>query len=266
MKSGARKGYTVKISVLLMSLSLFLSACESDEEAAESHLKKGIELLEKGDYAAAQLELKTAKQADNSAAETYYYLALSDEKVKNYTAMQDNLGKTLQLDPEHQQAHIKLGKLLLLQGKVEAALSHVAILLAKNARDLDALSLKASVLLRQKKQDEALVVINQVLEENPVHIDGLTLKAMLLMEQNQLDDSLDMINQAILEDESNPVLHLFKIKIHAKQNNVEAMIDDYLRLIELFPENDKIKITISFFILLATFWCKVCCVNLAKNN
>lgn len=245
MKSDTGKGYAIKISVLLMSLSLFLSACESEEEAAASHLKKGIELLEKGDYTAAKLELKTAKQGDAAAADTYYYLALSDEKVKDYTAMQDNLRKTLQLDPAHQQAHIKLGKLLLLQGKVDAALHHVDILLAKTPQDLDALALKSSVLLRQNKKDEALVIINQILERNPVHVDGLTLKAMFLMEQDQLEEALLLVDKAILENEKNPVVHLFKIKIHAKQNNVEAMINDYLRLIELFPDNDKIKITLA---------------------
>ncbi|WP_147883209.1 hypothetical protein [Bathymodiolus platifrons methanotrophic gill symbiont] len=62
----------MKTGILLL-LSLTLTACETEEEAAESHLKKGVELLKKGDLAAAQLELKSAKQGNKSTAETYYY-------------------------------------------------------------------------------------------------------------------------------------------------------------------------------------------------
>ena len=235
----------VKSGIVLLSLSLLLVACESKEEVAESHLKKGIELLEKGDYAAAQLELKTAKQANSSAAETYYYLALSDEKVKNYLAMKDNLVKTLELDPEHRLARIKLGKVQLLMGNIEAAQEQANVLLIKDPKDLDALALKASTLLKQNQQAAALELVNEVLQQNPVHVDGLTLKAMLLMQQEQFSEAVGVIDQAINQDKKNAMLHLFKVKLHAKQNNIEAMIDDYLLLISLFPENDKIKITLA---------------------
>ncbi|MBE0470430.1 MAG: hypothetical protein IBX55_13110, partial [Methyloprofundus sp.] len=119
----------VTASILAVSLSFILTGCETEEEAAESHLKRGKELLEKGDFAAAQLELKTAKQGNKTTGETYFYLALLDEKVRNYYAMQDNLEKALKLEPEHQQAHIKLGKLKLLMGEVAKALEHAEILL-----------------------------------------------------------------------------------------------------------------------------------------
>lgn len=235
----------VTASILAVSLSLVLVACETEEEAAANHLKKGKELLEKGDFAAAQLELKTAKQGNKSTGETYFYLALLDEKARNYYAMQDNLEKTLKLEPEHQQAHIKLGKLKLLLGKVDEALEHAEILLAKNPQDTEALVLKASALLREKKQNEALAIINSILEKNAVHVEALTLKSMILMQQDKKVEALALLDKAIAEDEKNVALHLFKIQIHAKQNDVDAVIKDYLSLIALFPENDSYKITLA---------------------
>jgi tetratricopeptide (TPR) repeat protein len=239
------KDRKVKSGILLLSLGLLLTACESKEEAAENHLKKGIELLEKGDYAAAQLELKTAKQGNSSAAETYYYLALSDEKVKNYLAMKDNLIKTLELNPEHRLARLKLGKVQLLIGNLEAAQEHTNTLLISNPKDLDALALKASILLKQNYQAAALEIVNEILVQNPVHVDGLTLKSMVLLQQKKFPEAVAVIDQAINQSQKNIALHLFKINIHAKQNNIEAMIDDYLALINLFPDNDKIKITLA---------------------
>ena len=235
----------VTASILAVSLSLALVGCETEEEAAENHLKRGKELLEKGDFAAAQLELKTAKQGNKSTGETYFYLALLDEKARNYYAMQDNLEKTLKLEPEHQQAHIKLGKLKLLMGEVGKAHEHADVLLAKNPQDTEALVLKSSALLREKKQDEALTIINSILEANAVHVEALTLKSMALMQQDKKVEALALMGKAIAEDERNVALHLFKVQIHAKQNDVDAVIKDYLTLISLFPENDTYKITLA---------------------
>jgi len=235
----------VTASILAVSLGLFLVGCETEEEAAENHLKRGKELLEKGDYAAAQLELKTAKQGNKSTGETYFYLALLDEKARNYYAMQDNLEKTLKLEPEHQQAHIKLGKLKLLLGEVDKAHEHADVLLTKNPQDTEALILKSSALLREKKQDEALAIINSILETNAVHVEALTLKSMILMQQDKQVEALSLMDKAIAEDEKNVALHLFKVQIHAKQNDVDAVIKDYLALIALFPENDTYKITLA---------------------
>jgi len=153
-----------------------LNCCETEEEAAEAHLEKGIELLEKGDFAAAQLELKSANKGNKSTADTYFYLALLDEKAKHYLSMQDNLKKTLKLEPEHQQARVKLGKLEFLMGEVGTATEHAEILLVKNPQDIEALVLKSSILLKQSKQDDAKVVIDQVMELDPANIDGLNPK------------------------------------------------------------------------------------------
>ena len=235
----------VTASILAVSLSLVLVGCETEEDVARHYSKSGKELLEKGDYAAAQLELKTAKQGNKSTGETYFYLALLDEKARNYYAMQDNLEKTLKLEPEHQQAHIKLGKLKLLMGEVDKAYEHANVLLAKNPQDTEAMILKSSALLREKKQDEALAIINSILETNAVHVEALTLKSMILIQQDKKVEALALMDKAIAEDEKNVALHLFKIQIHAKQNDVDAVINDYLTLIALFPKNDTYKITLA---------------------
>jgi Flp pilus assembly protein TadD len=64
-----------------------------------------------------------------------------------------------------------LGKLKLLLGKVDEALEHAEILLAKNPQDTEALVLKASALLREKKQNEALAIINsKIILNNRINI------------------------------------------------------------------------------------------------
>ena len=99
-----------------MVLSLILlTACNSPEETAKNHLEKGKELLEKGDLDKAILELKTSNQEDKRG-ETYYYMALLDEKRNNIKSMQQNLVRALELNPEFVEARVKLAKADLLMG------------------------------------------------------------------------------------------------------------------------------------------------------
>lgn len=237
--------HKVKKGILLLAMSLMLSSCETEEEAAENHLKKGVELLEKGDYAAAQLELKSAKKGNKSTAETYYYLALLDEKAKHFLAMEDNLQKTLKLEPEHPHARHKLGSLQLMVGKTDLAHDNANRLLLKNPQDNEALVLKASVLLREKDPDQALVFSNQVLESDPANIEALTLKSLILIQQNELADALVLINKALSLNEQKPALHFLKIRIHSSKDDVDAVLDDYLTLIRLYPDNDDYKVTLA---------------------
>ncbi|NOQ63314.1 MAG: tetratricopeptide repeat protein [Methyloprofundus sp.] len=231
--------------LVFLLLSLALSACETEEEAAQSHLLKGKELLEKGDYAAAQLELKSANKGV-STAESYYYLALLDEKAKHYLAMQDNLQKTLELDPDHYEARIRLGKLELLMGAFDEANKQVDLLIAKNPDDIKALALKASVLVRGKQEAEANVLIARVLELDPNNIEGLSLQAVVLMQNEQLDEAIVIVNKAIALDASVASLHGLRINIHGKQKNTAAVIQDYLTLIDSFPDkNAQYKISLA---------------------
>lgn len=235
----------LKIITLLVTLSLILSACETEEGAAESHLQKGKELLEKGDYSAAQLELKSASQGNKSTAETYYYLALLDEKSNHFLAMEDNLQKTLKLEPEHDKARLKLAKLQLLMGKVDKARENADKLLTKKPQDYDVLNLKASVLFRLEQEEGALVVVDQILDTSPDNVDALTLKALVLLKRNQSEEALVVINKALLQDAKKPALHFLKVRIHGSKNDLDAVINDYLTLVSLFPKNDNYKVTLA---------------------
>lgn len=238
------QGNKVNLGVFLVTLSLVLSGCETEEEAAVGHLEKGIQLLEKGNYAAAQLELKTAHKGNKSTAETYFYLALLDEKANHYLVMKDNLEKVLEIEPGHQKALVKLSTLELWLGEDDKAQLQVDKLLANNAEDSEALALKATILLRKQKNGDALGVIEEILQLDPTNVEGLKLKVNVFMRQDKLQKALALVGKGLSLDEKNIALHFLKIQIHAKQKNVEMVTDDYLSLIKLFPKNDDYKITL----------------------
>lgn len=231
-------------SILLVS-AIVLAACDSPEKIAEDHLQKGKELLEKGEYDKAILELKTSAQGSDQRADTYYYMALLDEKSGNFKSMRENLKKSLELDANNIDARQKLGKVNLLFGDFDKALSEADFVLKSNPENEEARLLKASVFIRQNKNEQANSIIESVLSSNSESMEALSLKAAIAFENNKLEESLQLIESALKLDEKNIPLRLFKIKIHAKQNNLDSVIEDYKKLIALYPNTENFKLSLA---------------------
>ena len=236
--------YKKMLTVLFFASTLLLLEGCSKEDPKE-HLQKGVEYFNKGEYEKAVIELKTSSQSDKNIAETYYYLALLDEKNRQYKSMSENLKKTIELAPTHTEARLKLGKVQLLLGQSDAALEQAELILKEANQNLDALLLKASVLMRQKNQTAAQAIVDNVLKINPNHVDALLLSALLDMEKERFDQALTSINSAIKLDAKNISLYLFKVELDAKRKNIEAVVADYLELVALYPENQEFKITLA---------------------
>lgn len=232
------------LSFLIASV-LGLAACDTPEEMAEDHLQKGKELFEKGEYNKAILELKTSSQSGDQRSETYYYMALLDEKNKNFKSMRDNLLKTIELDPNNLDARRKLGQVFLLFGDTEKALEQIDYLLAIDSNNEQARLLKASAYIRSGKKDEAVQIVDSILEASPENVEALSLKAAYFYENNQFDQALSLADIVLEKDAKNLPLRMFRIKINAKNNKAEAVIDDYKALIQLYPDAESFKLTLA---------------------
>ena len=237
-----KKKKLIVVSIFLTLL--LLEGCDKEEDA-EEHLKQGIEYIKKGEYEKAKLELKSSSQSGKDTAETYYYMALLDEKNRQFRGMKENLIKTIELAPTYTDARLKLGKVLLLFGESDAALEQAEFVLKDSNRNLEALSLKASALIRQKKQAEALAIIDSILKENPTHTDALSLKAVVFMEKEDFTQALALIEAAKKSDADNIGLDFFKIQLDAKTKNIDAVIADYQKLVASHPDNQEFKVTLA---------------------
>ncbi|MCX7098119.1 MAG: tetratricopeptide repeat protein [Methylococcales bacterium] len=228
----------------ILSSLLLLSGCDKEEDSNE-HLQKSAEYINSGEFEKAKLEMKTATQSGKESAETYYYMALLNEKEKQFREMKGNLLKTVELAPTYKDARIKLGKVQLLFGENDAAMSQADSVLKDDPKNREAWALKASVLIKQKKQDEALAIIENILKVEPNHSDALSLKALIYMEREDYPKALALIEAAKKSDEDNLSLDFFKIRVHAKSQNITAIMEDFEKLVVAHPENQDFKITLA---------------------
>jgi tetratricopeptide (TPR) repeat protein len=235
----------IQLKALFYVLLFVITACDSQINDAESHLQKGKDLYEKGDYDSAILELKSSSQGDDQRSETYYYMALLDEKNNNFKAMRENLQKTIEIDPNNLDARKKLGKVNLLLGELDAVFQQADFILNSEPENEEAKLLKASVYLRQKKNDQAKEIVNEVLVKNPNSVDALSLKAAQAYEGNDIPKAMESIDLALKIDAKNLPLRIFKIRINAKSNDIESVIDGYKQLVEIYPDEVNFKISLA---------------------
>ncbi len=191
------------------------------------------------------MELETSNQSDKDTAQTYYYLALLDEKNQHYKAMKENLLKAVELSPKNSEARIKLGNVLLLLGEAGKAEEQADYVLKEDGQNISAQVLEATAFISQKKLPEAMAILDGVLAKNPGYAEALSLKSMIFMEKDELRTALDWIDKAIRAEPKNIAIHLFKIQIYAKAKNMDAVIHEYQNLIGLFPDNKDFKVMLA---------------------
>ena len=219
----------------IFTVSLLMLGCSDAVENSGTYLESAKSYYESGDYKKAQLELKNALQMDANLAEAYYYLALIDEKERNWGGMIGKLSTTVELDPVNQDARLKLAKLYLLYGKLELAKTHMDVLLKDDPKNLDGMALLAAVYLKQDDKSAALSEAEKVLAVNPEHVDAVSIQVAVYMAQQDFSTAEKKLDKVLISKPNELTFNLLKLQIHIKSKDIPAIEKDYLNLIEHFP-------------------------------
>jgi tetratricopeptide (TPR) repeat protein len=228
----------MKNLVIIFLLALALG-CSKTEDKIKNYLESGKSLFEQGNYGKAKIEFKNVLQLDNKQTAAYYHLALIDEKNKNWQGMYANLNQVVQLDPKNNDAQLKLARLNLLSGQLQNTLKQTEVVLANMPGNADALTLKGAVLVKQNNLDAAMVIAEQVLKDHPDHNDGISLKTAIYIAKNDFANALATVEKGLQLKPNDVDLLEVKLQVHSQSKNSAALEQDYLNLIQLFPENLK---------------------------
>jgi len=120
------------------ALPVLRIAVEKMPNSSLAHYELGVALAKLGQWDAAVPELQAAVKAKPSSAQLHFDLAIAYTHLKQSPEAEQEYEQTLQLDPDHFQANLSYGRLLLLQGHPEAALTRLS-----HAVELDPESVEA---------------------------------------------------------------------------------------------------------------------------
>src|SRR5689334_20256014 len=113
------------LKAVAFAFILALAACSTPEQRVEAHYKSGMEFLEKGDFAKAAIEFRSALQINEDHADSWFGLAQVEEHNQAWPRVTGNLKRVIEINPNHVKARVSLGKLMLLGGNVQEALTQV---------------------------------------------------------------------------------------------------------------------------------------------
>lgn len=225
------------IGACILLVSILLTGCGGKEERKNSHLERGIELFEEGNYQKARLEFRNVLQIDGKHIEARYRLGRTEENDQNWQAAFENYSAALELDPEHVDARIRRGSIYLLSGAADKALEEAQAALQRENRNADALLLRAAAKARLGNKDEAFSDARAALSFDPANEKALSLLAILHADRGEAEQAVAVIETGIAADPDNAALRMVLARVYEQLGDQEKMIGILVDLVALQPEN-----------------------------
>jgi putative PEP-CTERM system TPR-repeat lipoprotein len=218
------------------------AACsQSPEERRKKFIAAGDRLVQKKDWARAILEFKNAAQAMPAHPEAYYRLALAHLAEGDVRMGIIYLQKTLQLDPKHVDAQLKLAELMIVsedqtilqdaQNRLRSLLAatpdsaeavtalalaewklaqpalaekHLMEVLQRMPRNLQAAVSLARIKVAQKKFAEAEAQLQSIARQSPPMAAAYVALGEFYLSQNRTQDAARSFEQALATEPSSP--------------------------------------------------------------
>ncbi len=134
---GGRMAHLALRWLLALLIPLALAACDGAEEREKAYFDRGKALYEAGDYRKAALELKNARQINPLNMEALYYLGLISEKQGDYRGAFGAFQSVLEQKDAHVGANLHIGRIYLMSGDIDQALTKAQKALAVEPQNID---------------------------------------------------------------------------------------------------------------------------------
>ena len=241
-------------TVIAAALILSLTGCG---QSPEQHFRKARELVQKPDYKAAVIELKTVLQAQPDNREARLLLGEVYIKKEAYPDAESELGKARAAGAPDERVLPALAKVYVRMGEPRKALDlgtpatirspgALALLYAARAeaqlylgrraeaeqsietarqadpRQPELLLTQAKLALSDKRKDQALALIDTALQQDPKSTEALYFKAAALESDDKPDDAIKIYQQILANDPSQFRADLAIAGVQFKKGNIAA--------------------------------------------
>lgn len=227
-----------------------LAACESKEEQAIKFAASGQEYLAQGDLEKANLQFNNALYKDPINVIALRGAAQIAEEREEAVRQGRMLRRLLDEVPGDIPANLAFARLALLGGDGDRALEHAERVLAQNADNAEALTIKGAVLVVDNKLEEATELLNRALESDPGNAEIFNLLAAGDIRSEDYEAALATINDGIAKADNPETLLIVKLILAERVEGDESVIQTFEDLIEAAPTNGLYRQRLADFILL----------------
>lgn len=200
-------------------LTLILTSCSGDPQAHKmKHFQSGQHYFEKGKYEEAAIEFINAVKIDANYAEAHQQLAETYLKLNKPQIALQEIGRTIQLQPDNYSARLELANLLILGHNLREAQTEVDALLKEHSGDAAAHSAKSSLMAAQGDLMGAIAEMQTTIGLNPDHWQFYLSLALLQSRSNQPDAAEASLRKVIELDPTSPQARVLLGKYYQSRN------------------------------------------------
>lgn len=197
-----RKSHLILISALLVAMT----ACGGPEARKAKYAARAQQFMEEENWPKARVALRNVLKIDPKDPEAYFLFAQVEEKEKNWRNAFGNYLKVVELNPDHKEALIKLGRFYL-EGRLPEKVTEMADrVLARYPEDPAAETLKAAAMATTGKIEEAIAHAEKILRRHPVLPDAAGLLSALYTSQKRLAEAEGLLRKAVEANPKNVIL------------------------------------------------------------
>lgn len=235
------------INVSLVLSLMIMSGCSSPEDKANKFYENGLKLFEKGELVKANVEFKNALQLNRKMTKARWIQVQIAEKQNKSRQQYKLLNSVLVYEPNHLQAIVKLGRLLLLAGQLDKALEKSDLAMKINNKDLSVLSLRAAIMLKLDDAAAAVEFAKRALATDPFYVDAILILASERMISGDAEKAIEYIERGLKNNDKSIALQLIKIKAFESLIKIDSAEEVFKKLIKYYPAMPAFKTILAQF-------------------
>ena len=233
--------FTTGLILGIIFIFFIINACGSIDEKKAIFLKEGRSYFNHHDYNMARIQFKRALRIDPNMAAAYYNLGLIEIHLGNAKQALSNFLRVLELNPEHIDAQIQIGLLMLSARSPDKAIRRAEIVLADEKNHQKALKLKAAALLELDNDKDnvqlAVQIFERLLRSGNTSAEIYYQSARALLRQNNLVQAQIRVTEGLTKHPRDYRLNELLAKIYAQLGENKDAIATYQKLMTTASDN-----------------------------
>jgi len=209
-------------------LAALLVGCSRDPNVRkQKYFESGQSYYQKGKYQEAAIQFQNAIQVDSRFAEAHYQLALTDMKLQQWPDAFQQLLRTVEINPDHYEAHLDIANLLLATRppQLREAKEHLDLLQQKQPNNAEVYVALANYNAANNDLGAALAAMQEALRLDPKRAESFLNMALLQVRAQQLDAAEASYRKAV--------------ELDPKSTNAQISLGNYYQLRGRFPEAEQ---------------------------
>ncbi|HEX3106044.1 MAG TPA: tetratricopeptide repeat protein [Terriglobales bacterium] len=199
-----RSSVCTRLIVFGLSVAM-LTGCSRDPNVRkQKYFESGQRYYSEGKYREAIIQFLNATQVDSGFAAAHYQLAQSYLKLQDWQHAYQEVGRTLELQPDNYKAHADMANMLAADyvstanpSDISTAEEHTDLLLKKQPNDPDSHIAAANLLNAERKFPEAIAEIQKAIALGPKRGDSYLNLALVQTKVGQFDSAEANYKKAI---------------------------------------------------------------------